>query len=111
MRPLLPIVVFGIASLSLFSQSMRFEVVSIKPHSPDDGPVIGTCHAVDSPQGAVVQAGLGRCSLKRVTVSRLINSAYDLQLSGADLNQMIAGPSWIFGEEYDVEAKAESPQT
>ncbi len=79
---------------SIWAQTPKFEVASIKPsNSEDRRPLYNFQNS-------------GQSTAKNATVKKLIQVAYgikDFQISG--------GPSWIGSDFYDLSAKPEAPGT
>lgn len=73
--------------LSLCGQTVSFEVASVKPAAPSA-----------SRRRTVINGG--RVSFPSTTLSNVLLQAYALKA------YQVAGPSWIFSERYDIEAKA-----
>ncbi len=90
---------------------LKFEVASIKPHPPSASRLFGgTCHGIDSRNSGgnpAINAPLGRCIFRNVTLRYFIGFAYDdprgLRITG--------GPAWVGTEKFDLEAKTEDPNT
>ena len=114
------------AALPVSTQTLRFEVASIKPNQNNSeiGFSGGQCHgsgtnAVAVPNGpfaSVSPVPLGRCRFQRVTLDQLIHEAYSLQgplsrMPGVDDGMVSGGPSWIHSDRFDIEAKAENTAT
>lgn len=72
---------------------MSFEVVSIKPHAPDNGPRTAVGMGAADPS---------RWSAINVTAKNLITEAYLVRSF-----QVLGGPTWIDSERFDVDAKVD----
>src|SRR5262249_14180204 len=93
------------------TESLKFEVASIKVAASGMNGVRGSCHGVDSVYSAeeADRAGipaLGRCRITDARLSHLIGIAY-----GVNMQVLETGPDWIQRGDlrFDVEAKAENP--
>jgi uncharacterized protein (TIGR03435 family) len=91
------------------SQSLTFEVASVKIAEPGPGGVAGGCHGTDSVYtGRQRQSPppLGRCVITDARLSHLIGVAY-----GVEMQALKSGPDWIQRGDlrFDIQAKAEDP--
>jgi len=108
----------GLAGLAQ-SPSLGFEVGLIKPaDAKQGGPVGGTCHGInsrsDGPLGQMSKAKgagipLGRCVFTRVNLRALIALAYLNRFT--DDSRILGGPNWLASETFDIEGKAEQPES
>jgi hypothetical protein len=88
---------------------LKFEVASVKP-SPPDMRKAGGGHGVDLHRTTIP---LGRCIFHHANLRTIIKQAYPLNIVGITLllERVIGGPAWIDGSPFDIEAKAEDPET
>jgi uncharacterized protein (TIGR03435 family) len=87
-----------------------FEVASIKPNKTMTRFFGGRCRGIDSrpPGGSPANnVPLGRCVLRYQTLKDLLAAAYGL---GRGL-KIVGGPAWVTVDRYDIEAKAEDPDS
>src|SRR5262245_46912650 len=99
------------------NQLLKFEVATVKPSPPPTGfPVFfSLCHGNDT-QVPVLLAGapitvpaLGRCLIRRSTLSGMIAFAYPPSTAAVlPADRVTGGPGWITSDAFDVEAKAEN---
>lgn len=78
----------------LLSQSPTFEAASVRPSK-----------AITGHDGSVT-TDPGRLIAKNATLKRLIFEAYRVPYS-----QITGGPAWLNSDEYDIDAKSETPAT
>src|SRR6185437_6423533 len=82
------LVAVAVSAVAGFGQG--FEVASVKPAASPDG-------------RSLVQAALGRLTMRNLALRRMILIAWDLQ------DYQLAGdPAWVGSEHYDVQAKADA---
>lgn len=101
------------------SPSSQFEVAVVKLADPKQtAPSGGTCHGIDSrsdgplAQMAKVKGGgspLGRCLFTRIHLRALIALAYYNRLT--EESRVLGGPNWLASETFDIEGKAEHPES
>ncbi len=89
------------------SQSLKFEVASIKPSGTTPGGFRGGgCRGADNPNfmanGPIV-VPLGRCRFIGATLKSLASTAYGLDVEG--------GSGWMDSEYFDIQAEAANPST
>jgi uncharacterized protein (TIGR03435 family) len=104
---------------------LKFEVASIRPSKPGNTVIWGSCTATDYNGGPPWilgmkigegtqlpgRPGLGRCATKGLPLRKLIAMAYDYLLWNQMEQQIVGGPKWIDSDAFDVEAKAENPDS
>jgi uncharacterized protein (TIGR03435 family) len=112
MRYQVGIVAALLTARALAAQTPRFEVVSIKQCEP------GAASAGRGGSGrAASPASPVRLSLSCLTVQQMIRMAYvqfangKRQFPGGQEVPISGGPAWISSERYDIEAKAENPES
>ena len=101
------------------SQNLQFEVAIIKPaDSKQAAPSGGTCRGIDSrSDGPLAQMAkgkgglspLGRCLFSRINLRALIALAYYNRLT--EESHVLGGPNWLASETFDIEGKAEHPES
>jgi uncharacterized protein (TIGR03435 family) len=105
------LIALGQANTTRAAPLLEFEVASVKPAKSGSGHgVTGSCHGIDSTHASTQTVPpLGRCVINDARLSHLINMAYDLHSNVL----LKAGPDWIArgDERFNIEAKAENPET
>lgn len=88
------------------SQTLKFEVATIKPNDTQRG-VSGGCRGIDSgTRNSSVP--LGRCVVSSARLSHALGIAFNLQ----GMEYLKGGPEWVMqgGERFDINGKAENPE-
>ena len=90
------------------AQTPQFEVATVKPTALMAG-VSGGCRGIDSAPRASGSIPLGRCVITSARLSHAIGIAF--KLGGMD--RLRGGPDWVMSgtDRYDINAKAENPET
>lgn len=108
---------------SLPTPRPKFEVVSIRPCSPEDRPAGGGSAGGRGGGGSAAPADPELFRARCAPLSRLITMAYIQFADGHALPQGLlggspkyqaiiqGGPDWIYSDRYTIEAKPASPQT
>jgi len=89
LNPQIVLLVATIGVVGVASQSLEFEVASVKPHKADDQQIM------------MVALPGGRFTARNIAVRFLIRMAYQLQD-----DQIIGGPGWLTSDRFDIDAKA-----
>jgi uncharacterized protein (TIGR03435 family) len=84
---LLAVLVVGALGVVVSAQAVEFDVVSVKPHAPDD------------PRVFMVAQG-GRFVAASTTLKLLIRTTFQLQD-----DQIVGGPAWLATDRFDIEAR------
>src|SRR5262245_39809810 len=90
------------------AQTPQFEAATVKPTAVMAG-VSGGCRGIDSSPRAAGSIPLGRCVITCARLSHAIGIAF--KLGGMD--KLRGGPDWVMtgADRYDINAKAENPET
>jgi len=90
------------------AQTPQFEAATLKPTALMGG-VSGGCRGIDSSPRAAGSIPLGRCVITSARLSHAIGIAFNL----GGMNNLRGGPDWVIAgtERYDINAKAENPET
>ena len=91
---------------------LAFEVASVKASTNSMNGVRGGCHGIDSqygPSEAASAPPLGRCVISDGRLSHIIGIAYEI----SSMDTIHGGPYWLMmgDERFNIEAKAEHPET
>jgi hypothetical protein len=99
------------------NQPLKFEVASVKPSPPStEFPLsFALCHGIDTqlpvlPAGAPITVpALGRCLIRRFTLSGMISFACPSTAPVLPADRVTGGPAWVASDGFDIEARRRTP--